>query len=252
MATLVTTISETLRYRGKIGQWSWVLHRIGGLGTLLFLVIHVIDTSWVYFFPELYEEAIRIYQTPLFTVGEFFLVACVVFHAFNGVRIVLFDFKPEWWKHQAMAAQIVFLATFVVLVPLFLLMGQHVVEFYTGRPFDLGTGDGHHQGGAALRRRDGPGPGGGAVLSVLVGAVTGKRGADGPQLRQRSRFDQLMWTFMRLRPADSCPWSSPPGDHARDRGRLCHNASGAAADFVAARLGLSVWRIYDAALWPWP
>jgi len=47
MATLVTTISETLRYRGKIGQWSWVLHRIGGLGTLLFLIIHVIDTSWV-------------------------------------------------------------------------------------------------------------------------------------------------------------------------------------------------------------
>ncbi len=51
MATLITTISETLRYRGRIGQWSWVLHRLAGLGTLLFLVIHVIDTSWVYFFP---------------------------------------------------------------------------------------------------------------------------------------------------------------------------------------------------------
>ncbi len=249
MATLVTTISETLRYRGKIGQWSWVLHRIGGLGTLLFLVIHVIDTSWVYFFPELYEEAIRIYQTPLFTVGEFFLVACVVFHAFNGVRIVLFDFKPEWWKHQAVAAQIVFLATFVVLVPVFILMGQHVVEFYTGRPFDLGLE-------AVITRVALPFGGGmaaalvgGAVLSVLVGAVTGNRGAAGPQLRQRSRFDQLMWTFMRLSGLLILPlvFGHLAIMHVIE-GVFAINASGAAADFVAARWAFLFWRVYDAGL----
>ena len=32
MTTLVTTVTETLRYRGKIGQWSWMLHRVAGLG----------------------------------------------------------------------------------------------------------------------------------------------------------------------------------------------------------------------------
>ncbi|MBK8136064.1 MAG: succinate dehydrogenase, cytochrome b556 subunit [Chloroflexi bacterium] len=103
----MTTLTETLRYRGAIGQWSWVLHRISGLGVVLFLTLHVIDTSWAVFYPGLYEEAIAAYQSPLFTLGEFALIACVVYHAYNGLRIVVFDFNPRWWKHQQRAAHVV-------------------------------------------------------------------------------------------------------------------------------------------------
>ena len=89
MTTLVTTVTESLRYRGKLGQWSWMLHRVTGLGTLLFLALHVVDTSWAAFYPDQYAQAIHEYQSPLFTIGEFALIACVVYHAFNGLRIVL-------------------------------------------------------------------------------------------------------------------------------------------------------------------
>ena len=115
MTSLVTTVAGTLRYRGQLGQWSWVLHRVSGLGTVLFLILHVIDTSWAAFYPEKYEQAIREYQSPLFTIGEFLLIACVVFHAFNGLRIILLDYKPAWWVHQRRAAMIVFAATLIVL-----------------------------------------------------------------------------------------------------------------------------------------
>src|SRR5215831_2602514 len=137
MATLVLTITETLRYRGKIGQWSWALHRISGLGTLLFLFLHVIDTSWSMFYPELYRRAIAEYQSPLFTVGEFALVACVVYHALNGFRIALFDWKPRWWHRQAAAARAVFIGTFLILVPTYVLMGKAVVDHYQTTAFDL-------------------------------------------------------------------------------------------------------------------
>ncbi|GAB4576375.1 MAG: hypothetical protein Kow0077_32450 [Anaerolineae bacterium] len=250
MTTLVTTITETLRYQGKIGQWSWVLHRIGGLGTLLFLVIHVIDTSWVYFYPELYEEAISIYQTPLFTVGEFFLVACVVFHAFNGLRIALFDYRPDWWHHQARAAQIVFLATAVVLVPVFVLMGQHVVEFYGGRPFDLHLG-------LVINKVAIP-FGGGIIASLLLGVVlsgivsgAGMRALAGPQLVRRSRFDQIMWGFMRVSGVLILPlvFGHLAIMHVIE-GVFAINQSGTglAANFVAARWAYLGWRLYDAAL----
>ena len=107
MTSLVITVTETLRYRGAIGQWSWALHRLSGLGVVLFLVLHVIDTSWAVFWPELYVEAIAAYQSPLFTLGEFGLVAAVVYHAINGLRITFFDYKPHLWRHQQRAAHIV-------------------------------------------------------------------------------------------------------------------------------------------------
>src|SRR5262249_16648620 len=127
MATLMLTVTETLRYRGKIGQWSWALHRIAGLGTLLFLFLHVIDTSWATVFPNPYSEAISIYQSPIYTLGEFALVACVVYHSLNGFRIVIFDFRPKWWRWQARAAQWVLIGTIVILVPTFVLMFNHVL-----------------------------------------------------------------------------------------------------------------------------
>src|SRR5688572_24008474 len=108
MATLVTTITETLRYRGKLGQWSWVFHRASGLGIVLFMVLHVIDTSWAAFYPEMYGEAIATYQSPLFTIGEFFLVAAVVYHAINGYRIIFLDYRPHLWHLQQTAALAVF------------------------------------------------------------------------------------------------------------------------------------------------
>lgn len=124
------TLTETLRYRGAIGQWSWVLHRLTGLGVVLFLVLHVVDTSWAVFYPSLYEKAIATYQSPLFTLGEFALVFAVVYHAYNGLRIAIFDAKPMWWRHQNKAAWVVLGLTAITLVPTFVLMFSHVIDFY--------------------------------------------------------------------------------------------------------------------------
>ncbi|HAY85690.1 MAG TPA: hypothetical protein DCY42_12450, partial [Chloroflexi bacterium] len=53
----------------------------------------------VYFYPPLYEEAIALYQHPLFMVGEIGLVFSVIFHGVNGLRIAYLDlFKPTKWK----------------------------------------------------------------------------------------------------------------------------------------------------------
>lgn len=130
MSSLVLTLRETLRYRGSIGQWSWVLHRVTGLGVVFFLILHVIDTSWAVFYPGLYEKAVAAYQSPLFTLGEFFLVACVVYHALNGLRISIMDNRPELWKHQERAAYGVLAGTVILLVPVFVVMTLHVVRHY--------------------------------------------------------------------------------------------------------------------------
>ncbi len=99
MVTLKTTLTGYVRYRGGMGQLNFVLHRLTGLGTLLFLIIHILDTSTVYFFPALYDHAIQIYRSTPFMIGEIFLVFSVLFHGANGVRIALLDmYFPQKWS----------------------------------------------------------------------------------------------------------------------------------------------------------
>ncbi len=264
MATLALTIAETLRYRGKLGQWSWVLHRITGLGTLLFFYLHVIDTSWAVFYPELYARAIALYQSPLFTAGEFGLVACVVYHGLNGFRIVLFDSRPKWWRYQGRAAQLVFGGTLLILIPTFLIMFREVLDHYSRTPFDLKLGEliaDNAQfvvGAVALIIV-------GVILSVGYSVIQPKRDATGKL--KRSRFDQVMWSYMRVSGVLIIPlvfghlammhviqgvfkiteanWTAV--------GTTGINASGSAVEFVQQRWnfmlgGVLIWRIYDIAL----
>lgn len=99
MESLKLNVTGFTRYRGREGQLSFILHRVAGLGTLLFLAIHILDTSTVYFFPSLYEHAIDIYRSTLFMMGEIILVFCVIYHGVNGARIALFDlFAPDRWN----------------------------------------------------------------------------------------------------------------------------------------------------------
>ncbi len=264
MTSLVTTLTETLRYRGAIGQWSWVLHRLSGLGVVLFLILHVIDTSWSVFYPELYVEAIAAYQTPLFTLGEFGLVAAVVYHALNGLRIALFDYRPKWWRHQAAAAQAVLLGTIILLVPAFAVMFGHVLDFYAESgpvltlvqviqsqlPFAVGF-----------------------VVAIIVALVLG--GISSLVLPERtngqnrgSRIERFWWAYMRVSGVLILPlvfghlammhliqgvFDLTAAGHAVVGTGGIINESGTAVEFVAARWnllvgGIAVWRLYDFAL----
>jgi succinate dehydrogenase / fumarate reductase cytochrome b subunit len=81
-------------------MWSWVLHRITGVAIFFFLLVHVLDTALVRVSPEAYNSVIATYKTPLIGLGELGLVAAILFHALNGVRVILIDFWPKGVKFQ--------------------------------------------------------------------------------------------------------------------------------------------------------
>jgi len=94
-------------YRGREGMWSWVLHRITGVAIFFFLLVHILDTALVRVSPEAYNAVIGTYQTPIMGLGEVALVAAIVFHAFNGLRIILVDFWAWATRHQKLLFWIV-------------------------------------------------------------------------------------------------------------------------------------------------
>lgn len=94
-----TAVMGMVTYRGREGQWSFLLHRLTGLGVLGFLVVHVLDTSTVFFAPSHYEHALEIYRSLPFMISEIFLVFSVIYHGVNGARIAIFDlFLPKNWE----------------------------------------------------------------------------------------------------------------------------------------------------------
>jgi len=87
-------------YRGDPGMWSWVLHRITGVSIFFFLFVHVLDTAMIRVNPDTYDKIIDTYKTPIIGLMEIGLVACVLYHALNGVRIILIDFWSKGPKYQ--------------------------------------------------------------------------------------------------------------------------------------------------------
>ncbi len=87
-------------YRGREGMWSWVAQRITGVLIFLFLLAHVLDTSLVRVSPEAYNDVIGTYKNPIMGLGELGLVAAVLFHAFNGLRVILIDFWSQGARLQ--------------------------------------------------------------------------------------------------------------------------------------------------------
>lgn len=87
-------------YRGNTGMWSWVFHRISGVAIYFFLLVHVLDASLLIVAPEAYTSVIGTYKQPIMGIGEMFLVALVLFHALNGLRIIAIDFWSVGTKHH--------------------------------------------------------------------------------------------------------------------------------------------------------
>src|SRR5579872_5573839 len=85
----VSSRGEMRMYRGQSGQWSWFLHRLTGIAVLLFLLIHIVDITLIGFGPKVYNASVAIFSTGIVRLISLALIAAVLYHAFNGVRIIL-------------------------------------------------------------------------------------------------------------------------------------------------------------------
>jgi len=116
-------------YRGREGMWMWVVHRTTGVAIFFFLLIHILDTSLVRISPEAYNDVIASYHSPIYGIVEAGLVAAIILHAFNGIRIVLVDRSTWALRHQRHLSWIVW-GIFVVLMAGFL--PRHLASVFGG------------------------------------------------------------------------------------------------------------------------
>jgi succinate dehydrogenase / fumarate reductase, cytochrome b subunit len=105
-------------YKGQSGMFAWLLHRVAGLGVLLFLLVHIVDISLLGFGPNVYNEGIALFGTTLVRIISLLLIAALLYHSFNGVRIMLIDFVPQAARYQRSMFWAAMILTIVVFLPM--------------------------------------------------------------------------------------------------------------------------------------
>lgn len=92
------------RYPNRLGLKGWAfgarwgferylytLHRITGLGLLLYFLIHIIVTSSRVFGPGAWEEWMDMFARSWIGYGEVLVFLAFAFHACNGIRLVMIE-----------------------------------------------------------------------------------------------------------------------------------------------------------------
>ena len=110
-------------YKGPSGMWAWLLHRLSGLFILLFLLIHIVDVSLLSFGPAVYNETIQFFDYFIARFLTLGLIGVVLFHAFNGVRIMLIDF----WRKGVHYQRLMFVCAMALAVLGVVFMGYFVI-----------------------------------------------------------------------------------------------------------------------------
>jgi succinate dehydrogenase / fumarate reductase cytochrome b subunit len=115
-------------YRGREGQWSWILHRATGVGIILFLFAHVVDTAVIGWGPEAYEKVLSVYHNPFVLTLELALVGMVLFHALNGIRIMIIDFWPKAAEHHVAIFWTTMAVFAAAMAPVTYIIGKSIIE----------------------------------------------------------------------------------------------------------------------------
>lgn len=89
-----------LRYRGSEGMLAWAFHRISGIAIWAFILLHILDIWLVGANPTLYGDLLAIYASPIGRVLETLLGAALLYHALNGLRIIIMDFWPATTRYH--------------------------------------------------------------------------------------------------------------------------------------------------------
>ncbi|HKS73402.1 MAG TPA: succinate dehydrogenase, cytochrome b556 subunit [Terriglobales bacterium] len=79
-------------YTGQlVGMTAWLLQRVTGLLLLFYLFLHVETIHQLSAGQAAFDRQLAFYSTPFFKLLEIGLLATVILHAFNGIRLTVLD-----------------------------------------------------------------------------------------------------------------------------------------------------------------
>jgi succinate dehydrogenase / fumarate reductase cytochrome b subunit len=137
------------RLKNNLGLWGWLgggrygaeryayaLHRLTGLGILAYFLMHIFVTGYRLGGPGRWDSTMAYFGKPTFKIGEFLVFLAFVYHAINGIRLVLVELgymvgKPGLpaypYNYSTLRQRPLFVAVMVIAAVLMIIGGA---DFY--------------------------------------------------------------------------------------------------------------------------
>jgi succinate dehydrogenase / fumarate reductase cytochrome b subunit len=121
-----------------VERYLYIIHRLAGLGILLFFLLHIFESSLRAFGPKTWEAAMATLKNPVFEVGEFLVFAAFAFHALNGIRLILIELgfavgqaeEPAYPYRSSINTQRPLMLIVMVIAAILILAGGYNIFFF--------------------------------------------------------------------------------------------------------------------------
>ena len=88
---LIRRLQRSPEERADFNRWAFYAHRFTGFAVFAFLCLHIVDISLYALAPQAYDEVHAVYGWTPMRLFECGLLFAVLFHTFNGLRILAID-----------------------------------------------------------------------------------------------------------------------------------------------------------------
>lgn len=117
-------------YKIFTGTLAWLFHRISGLVLIFYLSLHVWVVHHLAVSPDSFNTIMKLLSEPLFKFVEVPLLGAVLYHAINGIRVILIEYpwgnkyqKELFYFSFAISTLLTLVGAWYLLGPVFSCMG---------------------------------------------------------------------------------------------------------------------------------
>ncbi|HEX9134545.1 MAG TPA: hypothetical protein VF844_19830 [Ktedonobacteraceae bacterium] len=98
-----------VRHR-KLGMWAYALNRIAGIGLVVYLYLHLVILSTLSRGPGSWDSFVALARSPFFLSLDVILLAGILIHGLNGLRVALTGFDVGVKRQKALFSALMLVA----------------------------------------------------------------------------------------------------------------------------------------------
>jgi succinate dehydrogenase / fumarate reductase cytochrome b subunit len=109
-----------VKEKRNLSYYVWLAHRISGVILVLYLFAHLWTLSAALAGEKSFDQTLQVFDNPVVRFFELILVAVVVFHTLNGLRLICLDLLPAL-PQEALSYTVIIITVLAALasVPFF-------------------------------------------------------------------------------------------------------------------------------------